>query len=63
MGCCGSRENNIENKCDDYLIENKNKIKKEINDNIGFCVLYSVTSITTGIIAGVCSWCRHCRFN
>ena len=54
MGCCGSRDNNIyHNKCDDTLIEKKLEIKKEINENIGFGVLYSVACVTTSIIAGV----------
>lgn len=54
MGCCGSRDNeNFKYKCDDILIEKKLVIKKEINENTGFGIIYSVACVTTSIIAGV----------
>tara|TARA_B100001287_G_C22625344_1_gene502228 strand:+ start:638 stop:976 length:339 start_codon:yes stop_codon:yes gene_type:complete len=53
MGCCGSRKkNSYKTKCDDILIEKKIELKKEIRENIGFGVLYSVACGATCIIAG-----------
>jgi hypothetical protein len=54
MGCCGSRKNNnYKIKCDDILIEKKLEMKKEINENIGFGVLYSVACGATCVISAV----------